>query len=84
MTKLVGAFALLSLTTAVAWADDAPATADPVVDEPTVDCETLEGDAKTECEAKAAADAAGAAEKDSKGKGLKKSEDNRMESLDDE
>jgi hypothetical protein len=84
MNKMLTVFAALGLTTAVAWADDAPTPdATEVKDDEVVDCETLEGEAKTECEAgKAAAAAADAPKKG--GKSLQKSEDNRMESVNDE
>lgn len=82
MTKLITAFGLLSLFTAVAVADDdtpAPAASE---DKPApVDCATLEGDEKASCEAEQAKPAA---EKKSKGKGLQKSDNNRMENIEDE
>ena len=86
MTKLVTTFALLGRTTAVAWADDAPADqteAKPDAEE-VADCDTLEGDEKKECEAKKAAAEEPADKPAKSGKSLQKSDDNRMESLDDE
>jgi len=85
MTKMFTVFAALGLTTAVAWADDAPTpdTTEAKAEE-VVDCETLEGEAKTECEAGQAAAAAAADAPKKGGKSLQKSEDNRMESVNDE
>ena len=85
MKTLIGAFALLGLTTAVAYAaDDAPAPAPTEADKPAEqDCTKLEGDAKTQCEE--AKKAAEPKEEDKKaGKSLNKSENNRMEAFDDE
>ena len=85
MNKMLTVFAALGLTTAVAWADDAPTpdTTEAKAEE-VVDCETLDGEAKTDCEAKKAAATEAAAAPVKAGKGLQKSEDNRMESVNDE
>ncbi|MCK6505882.1 hypothetical protein L6R53_21265 [Myxococcota bacterium] len=87
MKTLLSTFAALGLLTGVAVADDSqPPTTQvtettetaptPPADE---DCTKLEGEAKTECEAKKAA-AAEAPTEEKKGKSMEKSNDNRMES----
>lgn len=85
MTKLLTTFTVLGLTTAVAFADDTPAEqTEAAPAEEVVDCDTLEGDEKKECEAKKAAAEEPADKPAKSGKSLQKSDDNRMESLDDE
>ncbi len=73
---------LLACATTSAIAGDPPASPPPPAEPPaaqSVDCSTLEGDARTECE-KAKAEAAPKEEK--KGKAMKPSNDGRMESYD--
>ncbi len=78
MKKLIGVFAVLGLSTGLAFADDeappAPAADKPVAE----DCSKLEADAKAKCEADQAAAAAAPVQKGSK---LQPSTDNHMESL---
>jgi hypothetical protein len=82
MKMLIGAVAVLGLTTIALAADEAEA---PVEEEAVVDCTTLEdADAKAKCEADKAAAEQPADEKGGKGKGLKKSENNKMEKFDEE
>lgn len=83
MKMLIGAVAMLGLSTLALAADDAAEA--PAEDEAVVDCSTLEdAEAKAKCEADKAAAEEPAAEKAGKGKGLKKSENNKMEKFDEE
>ncbi len=96
MRKLIAVFALLGGLTSVAFADEAAEDAPPAVDDAATessddapeapDCTALEGEAKTACEeANAAAEAPPVEEEaaKSKGKGLTKSNNNRMTSFED-
>ena len=83
MKMLIASVAVLGLTTIALAADDSEA---PAEEEKIEDCSTIEdADKKAECEAKKAAEAEGEGEKKGgKGKGLKKSENNKMEKFDEE
>ena len=94
MKKLIAVFAVLSLWTTIAVADEAPPTTETTPDPTTettpeieatpepVDCSTLEGDEKTKCEEEQAAPEVGKTGKT--GKSLNQSEDGRMESFDED
>lgn len=89
MKKLIAVFAVLGLWTTIAAADEAPpATTDPATEEAApepVDCSTLEGEEKTKCEEEQAAAPEPETGKTGKGgKGLTRSDDNRMESFDED
>lgn len=86
MKTLLSTFALLGLLTGAAVADDSNQNnqiSETTETAPTTpaeeDCTKLEGEAKTECEAKKAA-AAEAPKEEKKGKSMEQSNDNRMES----
>jgi hypothetical protein len=85
MKMLIASVAVLGLTTIALAADDAEA---PAEEEKVEDCSTIEdAEKKAECEAKKAAEAEAEGEgekKGGKGKGLKKSENNKMEKFDEE
>lgn len=83
MKMLIGAVAVLGLTT-IAFASDEAAEA-PAETEAVVDCSTLEdADAKAKCEADEAAAESTDDKKGGKGKGLKKAENNKLEKFDEE
>lgn len=74
-------FAVLSLLSAAAFADDEKIDKEEAQPTEEVDCSTLEGEDKTACEAKQAAESE---EPKKSGKGLTKSDDNRLEMVEDD
>lgn len=81
MKMLIASVAVLGLTTVALASDDSEA---PAEEEKVEDCSTIEdAEKKAECEAKKA-EAAEGEKKGGKGKGLKKSENNKMEKFDEE
>jgi len=83
MKTLIASLCLLGLTTVALAADDAPAADDAAAEEAAPDCSTIE-DAEKKAECEASQTPAPEAGKAGKGKGLKKSEDNKMEKFDEE
>lgn len=83
MKTLIASLCLLGLTTVALAADDAPAADDAATEESPPDCSEIE-DAEKKAECEASRSPAPDEGKAGKGKGLKKSDDNKMEKFDEE